>query len=44
VGPTVLAVTYRLLETWVSDIDHVEGTASEPATASAQAARVGDYD
>ena len=44
VGPTVLAVTYRLLEAWVSDIDHVEGTASEPATASAQAARVGDYD
>jgi len=44
VGPTVLAVTYRLLEAWVSDIDHVEGTAPEPATASAQAARVGDYD
>ena len=44
VGPTVLAVTYRLLEAWVSDIDHVERTASEPATASAQAARVGDYD
>ena len=22
VGPTVLAVTYRLLEAWISDIDH----------------------
>lgn len=34
VGPTVLAVTYRLLEAWIADIDQEE----------APAARVGDYD
>ena len=28
VGPVVLAITYRLLEAWVADIDHVEPTES----------------
>jgi len=44
VGPTVLAVTYRLLEAWVSDIDHMEGAAPEPVPAPAPATGVGDYD
>jgi predicted PurR-regulated permease PerM len=27
VGPTILAVTYRLLESWISDIDRARGEA-----------------
>ena len=33
IGPVILAVTYRLLESWVGDIDHEE-TAPEEAAQS----------
>ena len=39
VGPVVLAVTYRLLESWVADIDRVPSD-STPETASADAVPV----
>jgi predicted PurR-regulated permease PerM len=38
VGPVVLAVTYRLLESWIADIDH---EASDTADKSAASATVG---
>jgi predicted PurR-regulated permease PerM len=34
VGPVLLAVTYRLLESWVADIDHVQTGSSEVASRS----------
>jgi predicted PurR-regulated permease PerM len=30
VGPTVLAVTYRLLESWIADIDRQPGAGAGP--------------
>ena len=33
VGPTVLAVTYRLLEAWISDVDHTSGPQAPVAPA-----------
>jgi predicted PurR-regulated permease PerM len=39
VGPVVLAVTYRLLESWIADIDHDAGApAAVPAPAATEAA------
>ena len=35
VGPVVLAVTYRLLESWIADIDRGPGTGVAPGEASA---------
>ena len=35
VGPVVLAVTYRLLESWIADIDRDLGVSSTPAVAAA---------
>ena len=34
VGPVVLAVTYRLLESWIADIDRDLGVSSTPAVAA----------
>jgi predicted PurR-regulated permease PerM len=35
VGPVILAVTYRLLESWIADIDQQPGEGAGPAPASA---------
>jgi predicted PurR-regulated permease PerM len=35
VGPVILAVTYRLLEAWIADIDRTPGEGTEPALAAA---------
>jgi predicted PurR-regulated permease PerM len=35
VGPVILAVTYRLLESWIADIDRLPGKGAGPAPATA---------
>jgi predicted PurR-regulated permease PerM len=42
VGPVVLAVTYRLLESWIADVDHDASVSTTPGTVSA--AFVGEPD
>jgi predicted PurR-regulated permease PerM len=37
VGPTVLAVTYRLLETWIADIDHKDAEVERVSAFSVEA-------
>ena len=34
-GPVILAVTYRLLESWITDIDRLSGDGAEPASPAA---------
>jgi predicted PurR-regulated permease PerM len=42
VGPVVLAVTYRLLEAWISDIDRTGAENVAPAVTTPSAQRVGE--
>jgi predicted PurR-regulated permease PerM len=44
VGPVILAVTYRLLESWIADIDQQpgEGAASTPAAAEKPSREAGN--
>ena len=34
IGPVILAVTYRLLQSWIADIDHAETAPEEVAQSS----------
>jgi predicted PurR-regulated permease PerM len=42
VGPVVLAVTYRLLESWIADVDHEASVSTTPGTVSAAFVREPD--
>jgi len=42
VGPVVLAVTYRLLESWIADIDHEAGDTADKSAASVPADKPGN--
>jgi predicted PurR-regulated permease PerM len=42
VGPVVLAVTYRLLESWIADVDHDASVSTTPGTVSAAFVREPD--
>jgi predicted PurR-regulated permease PerM len=36
IGPVILAVTYRLLESWIADIDRIPGAGSESSGSAGQ--------